>query len=171
MSYMDGLWDGKQLAVQQLFCRVLLPGFVQNSMQHTCVVPIKFFFSKAFIRFQGVQPYTSTDIAIALKNSDFILSKRSDFHLVINPSIRAHAFLMLTLISANVRLQPRYVKWFTNFRSLPFNEEIAPSSLKDMITVLFEFTQRPMPHAVCFRLCSRNLAQASVFARSARLSV
>ena len=27
-SYLNGLWDGRQVVVQLLFCRVLLPGFV-----------------------------------------------------------------------------------------------------------------------------------------------
>ena len=42
-SYLDSLWDGRWVTIQLLFFRVLLPGFVQNSMQHSCVVPIKLF--------------------------------------------------------------------------------------------------------------------------------
>ena len=38
LSCLDGLWDGRQVAVQLLFCRMLLSRFVQNSMQHPCVV-------------------------------------------------------------------------------------------------------------------------------------
>ena len=34
LSYLDGLWDGRQMAVQLQFCRVLLPAFVQNTAQH-----------------------------------------------------------------------------------------------------------------------------------------
>ena len=34
-------WCNKRyLAVQRLFCRLLLPGFVPNSSQHHCVIPI-----------------------------------------------------------------------------------------------------------------------------------
>ena len=35
------------MAQQQLFCRVLLPGFTQKSTHHSCIVPIK-----RFIRIQ-----------------------------------------------------------------------------------------------------------------------
>ena len=39
-SYSEDLWDGRQVAIQLLFSRVLLSGFVQHSMQHFCAVPI-----------------------------------------------------------------------------------------------------------------------------------
>ena len=42
-SFLDGLWDGKQVAVQLLLCRALLEGFVENSMQQLCVVSKAFF--------------------------------------------------------------------------------------------------------------------------------
>ena len=38
--YIDGLWDVSQVAVPLLFYGVLLPGFVQNSIFHFCVVLI-----------------------------------------------------------------------------------------------------------------------------------
>ena len=31
------------MAIQLLFCGVLLPGFIQNKLQHVCVVLIKLF--------------------------------------------------------------------------------------------------------------------------------
>ena len=40
---LDGLQtiqDGRKVAIQLLFCRVLIPGFDPNSMQYHCVVPI-----------------------------------------------------------------------------------------------------------------------------------
>ena len=37
---------------------------------------------------------------------------------------------MLTLLSVDEILLLRYMNWFTNLRSLPFNEEMAPSGLK-----------------------------------------
>ena len=43
LSYFDGLWDGRQMAIQLLFCGVLLLGFIQDSLQHSCVVPINLF--------------------------------------------------------------------------------------------------------------------------------
>ena len=37
-----------------------------------------------------------------------------------------------TSLSVNKILLPRYMNWFTSFRSLPFKEEMAPFSLKHM---------------------------------------
>ena len=39
------------------------------------------FFSKCFVK---VQPYSSTDTATVWKNSSFILSEKSDFHMIDN---------------------------------------------------------------------------------------
>ena len=76
-----------------------------------------------------------------------------------------HALLicMLTSSSVNEILLLRYTNWFTNFRGLPFNEEMAPSWLKYMNSVLSEFVLRPMLLAGCF---SHDTAWAGVFARS-----
>ena len=46
---------------------------------------------------------------------------------------------------------------------------MASNWLKQMNSALFEFMKRPMPLAVCSRLCSRDLAGAGAFASSARL--
>ena len=59
------------MAVQLLFCWVLLPRYVQNRMLHSCVIPILCFF--LIIKVQMVQPYNSTDTDIARKNFHFIL--------------------------------------------------------------------------------------------------
>ena len=69
-------------------------------------------FSKHFIKVQVVQPYNSTDTAIAWKNSRFISSDWSDFHMVDNLSMAVHAFpkLMLTLLLVDKILLLRYVK-------------------------------------------------------------
>ena len=50
-----------------------------------------------------VQPFNTTDMATAWKKSSLILSKRSDFHMVINPSTAVHSFPMhiLTLLSVD----------------------------------------------------------------------
>ena len=49
-----------------------------------------------------------------------------------NLSIRIHALLMhmLTSLLVDEILLPRYTNWSTDFRDLPFNEEIAPPYLK-----------------------------------------
>ena len=43
LSYLDGLWDGRLVDVQQLFCWLLLQRFVQYNMQYACMISIKFF--------------------------------------------------------------------------------------------------------------------------------
>ena len=68
--------------------------------------------------YHEVQPYNITNIAIAWKESHFILSKRSYIHMVFNLNIAVHVFPMgmLTSVSVDEILLPRYVKWSTNFR-------------------------------------------------------
>ena len=67
------------------------------------------------------------------KNYRFILSERSDFHMVDNLSTAVHAFPMYMLTSPSVDeiLQPRYMKRSTNFSCLSFNVEMAPSCFKN----------------------------------------
>ena len=67
-SYLDGLWDTRHLNVQLLFCGMLLPGFVQNNMQYSCVVPIMCF-SIFLIKILVVHPYNCNHLASAWKNS------------------------------------------------------------------------------------------------------
>ena len=66
------------------------------------------FFSNRFVR---------TQIATAWKNSFFILSERLDFLLVVNQSIAVHAFpmCMLTSLSGDEMLLPKYMNWSINF--------------------------------------------------------
>ena len=42
-SNLDSFCDGWLVAVQLLFCRVLLPGLVQCGLQHSCVIAVKLF--------------------------------------------------------------------------------------------------------------------------------
>ena len=111
-------------------------------------------------------PYSSTNMATAWKNSYFILSVRSDFHMIIYLLITVHTFsmCMLTSFSVNEILLPRYTKWTANFRGLLFNERIIPSWLKHMNSVLFEFLFTPIPLTACSVLCSRD--STWVFTRS-----
>ena len=69
-----------------------------------------------------VQLYSCTDTVSVLKNSCFVLSERSDFHMVDNLSIAFHALLMcmLTSLSVDEILLPRYVNWSNNFSSEEF---------------------------------------------------
>ena len=62
-----------------------------------------FFFAGVSLKSKVVQPYNSTDTATFWKSSSFILSERSDFHMVVNQSIETQVLPMhmLTLLSAD----------------------------------------------------------------------
>ena len=77
-----------------------------------------------------MQPYSSTDTATTSKNSHFVLSERSNFHMVDNLSVLAFPMHMLTSLSVDEILLLRYMNWFTNLRGLASKEEMAPSWLK-----------------------------------------
>ena len=89
-----------------------------------------------------MQPFSSTDLAMAGKNSHFILSARSDFHMINNLSIAIHAFPMyiLTLLSVDEILLPRYVNWSINFKDLQSSVEMASFCLKH--STLFYLSSR-----------------------------
>ena len=91
-----------------LFCRILLPGVVQNSTQHLFVVPYLAFF---LVVCKVVQPCYSSDTTTAWKDSCFLLSGRSDFHMIVNLSIEVHALPMhmLTSFSVDEILLQRYL--------------------------------------------------------------
>ena len=61
------------------------------------------FSSKHFFKVQVVQPYSSTDIATAWKNSCLILSEKTDFHMVVNLSISIPALPMRVLALFSVK--------------------------------------------------------------------
>ena len=102
----------------------------QDVFKTACSIFVLFlcsFLSKCFIKIQVMQLYNSTDnsrdMTAAWKNSYFLLSKRLDFYMVDNLLIAVHAFSMhmLTSLSFDEILLPRYLKWSTNFRDLSFN--------------------------------------------------
>ena len=68
------------------------------------------------------------DTATAWKKSRFILSIKSDFHMIVNLSIIVHSFArrVLTSIAVDEILLPGYVNLSTNLRGLPFRMEMAP---------------------------------------------
>ena len=76
------------------------------------------------IRIQVVQPCNSTDMVTAWKNSHFILSEISNFHKINSLSIAVHDLLMniLTSLSVDEILLPRYMNWSSDFGGLSFNE-------------------------------------------------
>ena len=61
--------------------------------------------------------------------------------MVDNLLIVVHDLLkqMLEPFSVDEILLPRYMNWSTNFKGLPFNEEMALSWLKRMNSILYEF--------------------------------
>ena len=86
--------------------------------------------------------------------------------MIDNLSMAVHALgrRILTSLSIDETLLPRYVKLSTNFRGSLLRVDMAPSCLNN--SILLAFTWRPIPPAACFRLLSRDSASASVFARS-----
>ena len=79
-----------------------------------CIILVYFLsslFFQHFVKVQAVPPYNSTDIAKALKNSDFILSEKLKLQMVDNLSISVCVFTMhmVTLLSVDEILLPRYV--------------------------------------------------------------
>ena len=75
-----------------------------------------FFFSKYFIKFYEMQPFCCSDTATDWKNICFILSERSDFYLIDNLSLIAHAVPLGILASFSVDeiLLLSYVSWHTS---------------------------------------------------------
>ena len=102
LSYMYGLYDGRLVAVQLLFCLVLLPGLVQNSTQHTCVVSnldfSHFFFF--FVDLCVVYRYDRIDTAIVWKISRFLLSVTSDIYMIDKLPIASHACMLTSVLFA-----------------------------------------------------------------------
>ena len=86
------------------------------------------------------------------KKSHFL---RTDFHMVDNLSIAVHVCLMhmLTLVSVDEIWLPRYVKWSTNFKGLPFNVEVALSCLKHTNYFLLGVGERSDKCFKCVCVC------------------
>ena len=80
-----------------------------------------------FISVHVVHPYISMDTVTAWKKSCFILLNRSNFHMINDLSIAFHTFArhMMTLISVDEMLLPRYVNCSTIFRSLSLRMAMA----------------------------------------------
>ena len=98
-----------------------------------------------------VHLYNSTYTATAGNKSRFILSEKSDFHMIDNLSIATHDFakLMLTSLSVDEILLLRYVNLSNNFKGLSLNDFF---SFKVHELYLFTFVLRPMRPAAYYRL-------------------
>ena len=101
-----------------------------------------------FVSIHVVHQYSSIDTATAWEK----------FHMINNLYISVHTFTRCISISLSVDeiLLLKHVNLFTNYRCLPLRVEMAPSHFIYMYSVLFAFMWRPMPPAVCSRLCSRD---------------
>ena len=69
LTYLNGMWDGRSVSVQLLFCGVLHPGFVQEHI--TFLDSFYKAFSLCFASFYMMQPYCSIDISTAWKKYHF----------------------------------------------------------------------------------------------------
>ena len=157
------------MAVELFFRGVLLPRLFNIEFLYSSCLS---FSLMRFVSVSMVHPWGSIDITTAWKKSRFILSNRSDFHMIDGILIAVHFFVryILTSLSVDETLLPRYVNLSTNFRGPPFRVEMAFSQLKHICSVLFAFMWRLMPLTPCSRLCSEDSAWVSVFARNAMAS-
>ena len=144
------------MAVQILFWWDLLLGKFSIALIILEQFPSSFF-SMHFVGVHIVHPYSCIETTAAWKKFRFILPDRSDIHMIDDLSIAIHdfAWCILTSLSVDETLLPRYVYLSTNSTGLLFRVKIAPSRLKYMHSILFAFTWRPMPPVTCSSLCSR----------------
>ena len=70
----------------------------------------------------------------AWKKLRFILSVRSDFHIIDSLLIAIHAFVNLVSMSFSVdsMLLPRYVNLSTSLRGVPSRVEMSPNQLRNI---------------------------------------
>ena len=170
-SNLDSFRDGWLVAVQLLFCRVLLPRLVRYCSQHCCVFAVNLFIR--LVSVHVVHPYSSINTTATWKKQRFILSARSDFHMTNKLSIAIHGFASLALMSFSIDETPLpwWVNLSTSFKGSPFSVEMSTLWLKHMYSVLSALTWSPMPAAARSRLCRRILAWAGGFARSTVIDV
>ena len=149
--YLNGLWDREKVAMQLLFRWTLFLRFVQNTI--LVYFPTRFF-SKRFVKIEMVQYWHSNIFSEFL----FYFIREISF-----PNGRLH-------VNSNPCFTLWHMNWSFNFRGLLFNEEIEPSCLKHMNSVLSVFMQWSIPLVTYPKQCSISLAWGIVFARSARSS-
>ena len=108
-SYSNGSWDRRQVLVHLLLV-LLLSGFVQDSVQHSCVVPIMPFLYEFRSRQCGIsiEYYGSS---YSLEDILLFLSDKKDSHMIEKLSKAFHTFTrrILTSRSVDEMLLPRYM--------------------------------------------------------------
>ena len=89
-------------------------------------------------QYKTVLAHNSIDTNTVWKKFCFILSDRSNFHVISNLSIAFHVFskCILTSHSVDVMLLSRYKNWFINLRSMSVAVEMTPFCLKYMYSYL-----------------------------------
>ena len=92
------------------------------------VLLLSSFFSTHFVSVQVVHPYSSIDMTAACKKLRFILSVRSDFHMINSLLIAVYAFVsrVLTSFLVDETLLPRYVNLSNSFREVLSSVEMSP---------------------------------------------
>ena len=124
-SNLDSFCDGRQVAVQLVLCGVLPPGLVQYCLQHSCVIAVQLLL-QPFCQHPSsasIQQYRHDH---AWKKLHFILSVRSDFHMIDSLLIAVHAFVSCVSMSFSVDeiLLSRYVNLSTSFSMINLVREI-----------------------------------------------
>ena len=123
------------VAVELLFCKLMLPGYVQK-----CYVQFLSSFRLSFspcVSFESRWPIHSvvpTQLLLG-KKPRLILSERSDFHLIENLLITFLAFPihMLRSFSVDDILLPTYMNWSTNFKSLWLKVNMVPFFVENSV--------------------------------------
>ena len=73
-----------------------------NIAHNILVKLLSSFFSSHFVSIQVVHPYSSINMTVAWKKLLFLLSVRSDFHMIHSLLIAVHAFVSRVLMSFSV---------------------------------------------------------------------
>ena len=96
-SYLNGLSDERQVAVQLLFYGMLLPGFIPKYVEFLCCSHLDLF-SKHFIGLQMMQPYNSTN-TVAARKKFFVILWEVEFSYerqTVNSSSRLYTHVDIT---------------------------------------------------------------------------
>ena len=141
--------------MEMQFCRVLHSEFVKNSTQKHCNFHLAFF--------QLELLYSSINTATAWKNSRFILSGWSDFHILVK-SRSYFMYAYAAIVFSKWDSANEVMKWSIYFRNFAFKGEMASFWLKPRKSVLSDHVKT---NAFC-SLCSRDPSWAGVFARNTR---
>ena len=122
LFYLNGLWDRRQVTVPLIFFVMIQLLLVRQHATFLWSSHLVFF----SMRFVSIH-LCGMNTASALKKFRFILSDRSDFHLIVNLSKAFHSFArrVLTSLSVDEMLLLRYGNYSTNFTSLALRMKTA----------------------------------------------